>query len=79
MTLLDQMVAQTPPLHQDEGGVVRVAGTRVTLETLVSAYLDGMTAEEITQAYDAVALADVHAVLSFYLRHRDEVERYVQL
>ena len=37
------------PIHTDADGVVRVAGTRVTLDTIVAAFDAGATAEEIAQ------------------------------
>ncbi|MBI4578536.1 MAG: DUF433 domain-containing protein [Planctomycetes bacterium] len=77
MSLQETLSAQSPPLRMDDDGVVRVAGTRVTLDTLVGAYESGATPEEIVQAYDSLSLADVHAVISHYLRHRAEVEEYL--
>ena len=38
------------PIHTDADGIVRVAGTRVTLDTIVAAFDAGATAEEIAQA-----------------------------
>ena len=76
MTL--DVVADPLPLQIDEDGVARVGGTRVTLDTIVAAFADGATAEEIVQQYPSVALADVYAVLGYYLRHRPEVEAYLQ-
>ena len=35
-------------------------------------------AEEIALRYDALTLSDVHATLSFYTAHRDEVTEYLQ-
>jgi uncharacterized protein (DUF433 family) len=67
-----------PPLRVDAAGVVRVGSTRVTLETLVASYRDGSMAEEIVQQYPAMELADVHAVIAYYLKHRPEVEAYLQ-
>jgi len=49
--------AEAPPLHMDADGVVRIAGTRVALDTGDRAYQDGATAEEIVQSYDALDLA----------------------
>ena len=72
------VVADPLPLQIDEDGVARVGGTRVTLDTIVAAFADGATAEEIVQQYPSVALADVYAVLGYYLRHRPEVEAYLQ-
>ena len=66
------------PLTLDRDGVVRVGGTRVTLDTVVYAFNQGATAEEIAQQYPSVKLSDVYSVLGFYLHQRDEVERYVR-
>jgi uncharacterized protein (DUF433 family) len=78
MTILDTLVAEPPPLRVDPHGVIRVGKTRVTLDTVIEAYRDGATPEEIVQDYDVLTLADVHAVISHYLRHSTEVERYLQ-
>ena len=42
------------PLTVDSDGVIRVAGTRVTLDSVVLAFLDGATAEEIAQQYPSI-------------------------
>jgi uncharacterized protein (DUF433 family) len=51
------------PLTADGQGVIRVAGTRVTLETVALAFERGATAEEIVQQYPTLGLADVYSVL----------------
>jgi uncharacterized protein (DUF433 family) len=66
------------PLHTDLDGVVRVGGTRVTLDTIVAAFQEGATAEEIAQQYPSLSLADVYDVIGYYLRRRDEVEAYLR-
>jgi uncharacterized protein (DUF433 family) len=66
------------PLRLDDGGVVRVGTTRVTLDTLVGSYRQGSTAEEIVQQYPTLSLADVHAALAYYLTHRVEVDAYLR-
>jgi len=72
------LVASDPvPLHMDADGVVRVAGTRVTLETLVAAFQEGATAETIVEQYPSLGLADVYTVVGYYLRHQAEVDDYV--
>ena len=65
------------PLHEGTDGVIRVAGTRVTLDSIVGAFAEGATAEEIAQQYPSVSIPDVYAVISFYLRHHSEVEAYL--
>jgi uncharacterized protein (DUF433 family) len=70
--------AEPVPLRADADGVVRVGGTRVTLDTVVTAFQQGAAAEEIAEQYPSVALSDVYAAIAFYLRHRSEVEAYLQ-
>lgn len=69
---------ETVPLVRDADGVIRVGRTRVTLDTVVSAFLDGATAEEITHQYPSLELADVYSVIAYYLRQRAEVDAYLQ-
>ena len=72
------LIAQEPvPLQETEEGVVRVGGTRVTLDTVIAAFDEGATAEEIVQQYPALSLADAYAAISYYLRHRSDVEAYL--
>jgi uncharacterized protein (DUF433 family) len=68
---------QPVPLAADVGGVVRVRGTRVTLDTVAHAFERGATAEEIVQQYPSLGLADVYAVLGYLLRHQDTVAAYL--
>ena len=70
--------AEAPPLQMDESGTIRVGGTRVTLETIVELYKDGHTADELRDAFPTVSLADIHTVIGYYLRHRREVDAYLE-
>ena len=65
------------PLRTDADGVIRVGGTRVTLDTIVGAFEGGATAEEIAQRYPSVALADVYSVIAYYLRHDEQIRSYL--
>jgi uncharacterized protein (DUF433 family) len=66
-----------PPLRQEATGAIRVGNSRVLLELVIRAYQDGATPEAIVQRYPTTTLADVHAVIAYYLRHRAEVEQYL--
>src|SRR5437763_12459942 len=70
--------AELPPLRVDEGGAVRVGKSRVNLDLVVEQYENGMTPEDLVRAYDTLDLADVHAVIAYYLRHRNEVRAYLK-
>ncbi|MCY3023173.1 MAG: DUF433 domain-containing protein [Planctomycetota bacterium] len=69
---------ETIPLRTDADGVIRVGGTRVTLDTVVAAFEQGATAEEIAQQYPTLALPDIYMVIGHYLRHPDEVAAYLK-
>src|SRR5438552_3384619 len=66
------------PLRVDERGAVRVGKSRVSLDLVVEQYENGMTPEGMVRAYDTLVLADVHAVIAYYLRHREEIRTYLK-
>ncbi|RCJ19566.1 hypothetical protein A6770_05325 [Nostoc minutum NIES-26] len=72
------IVAEPAPLETDTNGVVRVGKTRVTLDTVVAVFQQGVTAEEIVYRYPSLKLADVYATIAFYLNYQQEVEAYLQ-
>ncbi len=76
--MMKTIVPQIVPLSTDNDGVIRVGSTRVTLDTVISAFLDGATAEEIVHQYPSLQLADVYSVIGYYLKQRDEVDAYLQ-
>ena len=65
------------PLRLDATGVVRIGSTRVTLETVVAAFQAGATPEEIVTQYPSLQLADIYAVIAYYLQRRAEVDAYL--
>jgi uncharacterized protein (DUF433 family) len=70
--------AEPPPVRVDEGGTVRVGNSRISLDLIVEQYDNGMTPEDMVRAYGTLVLADVYAVIAYYLRHRDEVRAYLK-
>lgn len=67
-----------PPLRAVEGGAIRVGNSRITLDLVVEQYESGMTPEDMVRAYDTLVLADIYAVIAYYLRHRDAVRAYLK-
>jgi uncharacterized protein (DUF433 family) len=65
------------PLREDEHGAIRVADSRVLLDLVIQEFRTGATPEEIVASYDALRLADVYAVIGYYLRHTQEVDAYL--
>ncbi len=72
------IASETVPLVTDIDGVIHVGETRVTLDTVIAAFLDGATAEEISQQYPSLDLADVYSVIAYYLRQRAEIDTYLE-
>jgi uncharacterized protein (DUF433 family) len=70
-------VTEVVPVETGTDGVIRVSKTRVTLDTLIAAFKDGATPEEIAQQYPAVPLADVYVVIAYYLKRPNDVEAYL--
>lgn len=68
----------TVPLRLDEHGTVRVGGTRVTLESVLHAWADGESADGIAERFPTLDLADIHATIAWYLRHRDAATQYLE-
>jgi uncharacterized protein (DUF433 family) len=66
------------PLSPDSEGVIRVSGTRVTLRTLLTAYKRGDTPEEIHEGFPTVSLADIYAVIAYYLANQADLDAYLR-
>lgn len=69
--------ARPPPLHEDADGCLRVAGTRVSLDSVVVAFDMGATAEEIVHKYPTLDLTSVYEVVAYVLRNREAVNEYL--
>lgn len=69
--------AETPPVHEDADGALRVGDSRVLLELVIRAFQDGATPETIAQRFATAALPDIYAVIAYYLRHPGEIEAYL--
>jgi uncharacterized protein (DUF433 family) len=65
------------PLFTDPQGAIRVRRTRVLLDTIVTAFRAGATAEEIAQKFPTVALTDVYQIIAHYLNHTAEIDAYL--
>lgn len=69
---------EAPPFRQDENGAIRVGNTRVLLELVIRAFLDGASPESIVQQYSTLTLSDTYSAIAYYLRHQETVQIYLQ-
>lgn len=68
----------TVPLQRDEHGAIRVSGTRVTLDMVITRFRQGATPDDIHESFDALPINDIYAVIAYYLAHRDDLDAYIQ-
>lgn len=54
-----------------------VAGTRVSLDSIVYAFLGGQTAESIAQSFPVLSLEQVYGAIAFYLANRQDIDAYL--
>lgn len=76
--MLLAITAKRPPISLNADGVALIAKTRVTLDTIVNTFKQGVTAEEIVYRYPSLKLADTYAAIAFYLNNQDAVEQYLR-
>jgi uncharacterized protein (DUF433 family) len=76
MTTLEK--TQVSPLRLMEDGTIRVADSRVSLDSVVRHFKLGASAEQIAQKFPALDLAQVYAVITYYLNHEDSIEEYLR-
>ena len=62
---------------RDEG--YSIAGTRISLDSIVFAFLDGLSPETIvTECFPSIKLEEVYGAITYYLAHRTEIDAYLQ-
>ena len=55
-----------------------VAGSRVSLASIVYDYRDGAAPETIRQNFPTLSLEQIHGAIAFSLGHPEEVEQYLR-
>jgi uncharacterized protein (DUF433 family) len=63
-------------VEQRDGGYW-VAGTRVSLDSMVYAFLGGQTAETIAQSFPVLTLEQVYGAIAFYLANQPAIDAYL--
>ena len=75
---MDSQVSFPDFFTRSPQGTLRIAGTRVSLDSIVNSFLEGATPEEICQDYSSLSLAQVYSAIAYYLTRRDEIDAYLQ-
>jgi uncharacterized protein (DUF433 family) len=61
----------------DQDDVLRVAGTPVSLDSIVIPFRQGEPPESIQQSYPQLTLEQVYGAITYFLAHKDQVEAYL--
>ncbi len=62
---------------EQRDGAYWVAGTRVSLDSLVYAFLGGQTAESIAQSFPVLTLEQVYGAIAFYLANQSDIDAFL--
>src|ERR1700676_2854963 len=58
-------------------GAYRIGDTRVSLDSLVYLFREGMSAESMVESYPALTLEQVHGALAYYLGNQNDIDQYL--
>ncbi len=61
--------------HRNNGYYIE--GARVSLDSIVYAYLRGESAEGIAETFPALRLEQIFGALVYYAAHREKIDRYL--
>lgn len=63
---------------KQQDGAYRIAGTRVSLDSVVYAFHRGASPESIQRSFPSLALEQIYGAIAFYLAHQEEVDKYLK-
>ncbi|MBX3278158.1 MAG: hypothetical protein KF868_09165 [Acidobacteria bacterium] len=68
-----------PAYIESRDGGYYVAGTPISLESVIYQFKEGLSPETIQhECFLALTLEQVYGVCTYYLRHKEQVEEYLQ-
>jgi len=76
--LMEQVAAPPLPVRVEPNGAVRIGDTRVTLEVVLEAFLQGETPEQVVEGYPTLSLADVCCLYAYYCANTQLFEEYLE-
>lgn len=63
---------------ENRNGAYRIAGTRVSLDSVVYAFLRGAAPESIAQSFPSITLEEVYGAITYYLANQSEIDAYLR-
>ena len=71
-TAIETNLIRTPGVC---GGRLRIDGTRMTVNQIVTLHNEGQSAEGIVEQYPQRTLSEIYAVLAWYYAHKADFDR----
>ena len=59
-------------------GAYRISDTRVSLDSVVYAFLNGQSPESILDSFPVLSLEQVYGAITYYLAHQEEIDTYLR-
>ncbi|MEG4305071.1 DUF433 domain-containing protein [Microcoleus sp. D3_18a_C4] len=70
-------ILTTKQYVEEQDGCYRIIGKRVSLDSIVYAFLAGQSPESIVQSFPVLTLEEVYGGISFYLANRTAIDAYL--
>ena len=62
---------------EEQEGALRIAGTRVSLSSVVVHFQEGHSPEQIVQSFPTLTLAQVYGAIAYYLDNQKLINDYI--
>ena len=66
----------SPYIEERDGGLY-LAGTRVSLDSVVISFQEGDSPEEIVQSFSTLRLSQVYGAIAYYLKNEETINEYI--
>jgi len=63
---------------EEAEGAYRLTGSRVSLDSIVYCFREGLSPESITESFPTLTLEQVYGAITFYLANRQSVDEYLR-
>lgn len=75
---IEVLGAEQPGYVEEREGGLFVAGSRVSLASIVSEFREGASPETIRQNFPSLSLPQVYGAIAFFLNHPEQPEAYLR-
>jgi uncharacterized protein (DUF433 family) len=78
---MDESAAMNSATNKDyvirDEGAYRIAGTRISLDSVIYAFRRGAAPESIQRSFPLLTLEQIYGAITFYLAHQTEIDQYL--